>query len=72
MFNFMAVIFFFDLDDEFVSLTIKPGSTLMAARRIINILNIDFSIIIADIYIIFEYSWQVCVSQHCHFYIMTY
>ena len=47
---------FFDLDDEVVSSTIKPGSTLMAARRIINILNIDFSIIIADINIIFEYS----------------
>jgi len=59
---------FFDLDDEVVSSTIKPGSTLMAARRIINILNIDFSIIISDIYIIFEYSWQVCVSQHCHFF----
>lgn len=59
MFNFMAATFFFDLDDEFVSLTIKPGSTLMAARRIINILSIDFSIIFAGIYIIFEYSKQV-------------
>jgi len=63
----MAVIFFFDLDNEFVSSTIKPGSTLMAARRIINILNIDFSIIIAGICIIFEHSKQIVFHGNVNF-----